>query len=220
MPRHHPEERTQWQHGATTLRSLPRIRQLASDEAHTAAPGIARLINAAYAVSDTGITLSTPRIPEVEVAAMIRRGEILAAQATPGLQTEQRGTDDSAAPTSASGEFVGCIQVMVKASSEPGTEDSDSQAAAGGAVEAEEEEAVVDDVPQNSGLPTASHSGSPVGEFTCLAVAEPFLGRGLGEALVRAAEAHACDDGGCETMLLGVMCPNVPPESEPAYQLL
>ena len=48
-----------------------------------------------------------------------------------------------------------------------------------------------------------------VGEFTCLAVAGSFGGRGLGEALVRAAEAHARRSG-CDRMLLGVMCTSMP----------
>ena len=39
---------------------------------------MAALINAAYAVSDTGITLSTTRILVEEVTSMIRHGEIWA----------------------------------------------------------------------------------------------------------------------------------------------
>ena len=155
---------------------LPRIFQLDKKAATTEiAVQVTSLINAAYAISDTGITLSTSRIPQTEVAAMIKKGEILAAMDGDAL--------------------VGCIQVLVKGDKE-NKEDQEDEV-------------------QNAGLP-ANHSG-PVGEFTCLAVADSFVGRGLGESLVRAAEASA-RRAGCETMLLGVMCPNVSPELEPEYK--
>ena len=194
----------------------PRIRQVAAHEAAAAGPAVAALINAAYAVSDTGITLSTPRVPVEEVVSMIRRGEIWAAQKIDG------GAEG--------GDFVGCIQVMVKGAGGAG-EPPEGQPPGGqpqqqpqpqqqgkGKGEGEGGCRRGDDgeVPQNTGLPSA-HAG-PVGEFTCLAVAASCGGHGLGEALVRAAEAHA-RRAGCERMVLGVMCPAVAPEHEPEYKV-
>ena len=117
---------------------LPQIRRLVAAEAASAGPAVAALINAAYAVSDTGITLSTARIPAEEVASMIRRGEIWAAQA---------GGD--------SGEFVGCIQVMLKGC------DDEEAVAEDGVDTGDGGEGVGEDsdVPQNEGLPT-THSGA------------------------------------------------------------
>ena len=178
------------------FKRLPRICQLeASDAATERVVQVTDLINAAYNISDTGITLSTPRIPQNEVVAMIRQGEIFAA-------IEE-------------GVVVGCIQVLVKgvAKHEDVSVDmTENEKEDQNEAHNEDDNG---DVQQNAGLP-ATHSG-PVGEFTCLAVHASFVGQGMGEALVRAAEAHARRVG-CETMLLGVMCPNVPASSEPKYK--
>ena len=124
---------------------------------------------------------------------MIRRGEVWAATDpgdTPGL--------------------LGCIQVLLK----PPSGDDHQEAAPPEPAAGDTGEEAVADV-RNAG-PPATHSG-PLAEFTCLAVAESAIGLGLGEALVRAAESHARQSG-CDRMLLGVMCPNVAPDSEPSYK--
>eukprot|EP00746_Dinoflagellata_sp_MGD_P167554 gnl/MRDRNA2_/MRDRNA2_98274_c0_seq1.p1 gnl/MRDRNA2_/MRDRNA2_98274_c0~~gnl/MRDRNA2_/MRDRNA2_98274_c0_seq1.p1 ORF type:complete len:573 (+),score=103.59 gnl/MRDRNA2_/MRDRNA2_98274_c0_seq1:113-1831(+) len=98
-----------------------------------------------------------------------------------------------------SGALVGCVQVLIK--------DPD-------------EEEKPKDPNANAGLPKVAEG--KVGEFTCLAVAPPMDGvgaqrKGLGTALVRAAEAH-CRKAGCRRMLISVLCPNVSPAQEPTYK--
>lgn len=59
---------------------------------------VAELVNATYNVSDTGITLSSPRIPQSEVEGMIQRGELFVARHDETgeilgvIQTEVKGT--------------------------------------------------------------------------------------------------------------------------------
>lgn len=108
------------------------------------------------------------------------------------------------------GELMGCIQVKIKKNS------------------------------GSSGLPgfgQEENEDAKVGEFTCLAVKSDTIttvsnantqavvvqssrsseanrcGRGIGAALVRAAEAH-CRQEGCGRMQLGIMCPAEGPEPE------
>jgi SAM-dependent methyltransferase len=148
------------------------------------------LINNEYASSDTGITLSSTRVALKDVQHMVKNGELM-------LAMDESSTN----------ELLGCIQVEVK-----GTKNSG-----------------------NSGLPDLTNE--KVGEFTCFAVrgathytvTAPFTqkvvvdkapspkpnvgGRGIGVALVRAAEAYARQQG-CTRMQLGIMCPAQGPEPE------
>ena len=153
---------------------------------------VATLINEAYAISDTGVTLASPRLALSDVEGMLARGELLVAEAC-----EESADDDAGGKRRA---LAGVVQVEIKG------------------------EGV------NAGLPTATAGGEDesgggggggVGEFSCLAVrafdgtdGPPTL-RGVGAALVRAAEAH-CRARGCAVLQMGILCPAAAPE--PAYK--
>jgi len=152
------------------------------------------IVNNEYAMSDTGTTLTSPRLRPEDTRKMVEDGELMVAE------------DEK------TGELVGCVQVNVKR----------EEAGAGG-------------------LPNFGNGEDVerVGEFTCLAVRSDAVctvehvhtprvavriapapvgtgrrGRGIGAALVRAAEAH-CRRRGCARMQLAIL---TPAEAEPAYK--
>jgi len=129
------------------------------------------LINEAYGISDTGITLSSSRVQLHHVQEMVERGEILMA------------LDDN------SHELVGCLQVQVK------TKDSSN--------------------PNSRGLPVDDDEVN-LAEFTCFAVSSrnSTRGRGIGAALVRAAEHHGRTQH-CLRMQIAILCPA---DHEPDYK--
>ena len=158
---------------------------------------VARLINDVYAISDTNVTLASPRLAVSDVEGMLARGEIFIAEEHV-LSAEEPGIPVYASSSTAADlrpppqlpRICGCVQVEVKG------------------------EGI------NAGLPTATGDAMLVGEFSCLAV-RSFDGhsgaptpRGVGAKLVRAAEAH-CRSRGCGIMQMGILCPAA---EEPAYK--
>jgi len=159
------------------------------------------LINNEYGLSDSGITLSSTRLRPSDIQTMVKNDELFLAE------------DES------SGELMGCIQVLIRSQKQASTS---SDGLPNTINESEDEK----------------DANAKVGEFTCLAVAsnvktkvinentpkvvvqrdkddseKSFRRRGIGAALVRAAEAHARDQG-AQTMKLAIMCPAEGPEPE------
>jgi len=153
------------------------------------------IVNNEYAMSDTGTTLSSARLRLKDVQRMVRDRELMVAE------------------DELTGELVGCVQVSIK------REDRGT-----------------------GGLPNfGDGEAGKYGEFTCLAVRSEVTatvknantrnvtvvkspapsgtgrrGRGIGAALVRAAEAY-CRRRGCSRMQLAILTP-AKVEVEPEFK--
>ena len=171
--------------GANAGAGVIRTRRLdaASKADASLAEELTRLINDVYGISDTGVTLGSPRLALADVKGMLARGELIVAE------QELRGADGPDTMSTPLRLLLGVVQVEVKG------------------------EGV------NAGLP-ATDAGARLAEFSCLAVRAfdgtdgPPTPRGVGAALVRAAEAYGRSRG-CSVMQMGILCPAA---EEPPYK--
>ena len=209
---------------ASVVQLTPELCTAHSSSSADIAKEVTELVNATYNVSDTGITLSSPRIPQFEVEGMMERGELFAAR-----------HDET-------GEILGVIQTEVKGEGvhaglpepelEPaqagadinnGTASTGSGGCSDGTAADEQQQ---HDHGNKSRASTAPIAPAPkIGEFSMLAVKAHDescgdvggSGKGVGKLLVQAAEAH-CRAHGCTLMQLGILCPDVNVEDEPEYK--
>ena len=153
---------------------------------------ITDIINDAYAISDTGITLTSTRVELRHVIDMVKRNEIIVA-----VDDTTSGGSDADGTDAADSNILGCLQVVLKTS---GNSEKKS-----------------DQAKQQDGWPVDDELvNDKIADFSCFAVKrfnDTVRRSGIGAALLYKAEAYARSMG-CKKMQLAILCPASDPEPE------
>jgi len=169
------------------------------------------LINTEYCHSDTGITLSSPRLRPTDIHHMVHQHQLMVALC--------KDTH----------ELLGCVQVLIKDPTT--TETTETNSKQGGlpnlTIDGKIGEFTCLAVKSNTRA-TIKHANTQnvtveisASETNTSKPPQTNRSRGIGAELVRAAESHARHKG-CTRMQLGVICPSTAKDSieaEPEYKV-